>query len=155
MAIGIEAILNAVQSHYLESGLFDRVNGHEPKTAPVSTGLSAAVWLGPVTAVARYSGLAVTSASVGIVSRLFTTVQREPADAIDPMIGNAVDVMFGRFMGDLTLGATVTSLDIFGFAGNPANAEPGYIQYDDGANVQRIFTIIIRALVADVWDQAP
>src|SRR6188474_2379340 len=124
MDLNIPLILGAVRSHCMATGMFDKVSGYEPKTTPAPTGLAAGVWLGSIAPVARYSGLAVTSAAIGIVIRLYTTAQREPADATEPLMGNAINVLMTRLMADLELDGTVTSLDVFGFAGNPANAEP-------------------------------
>jgi hypothetical protein len=156
MDLDVNAILGAMRSHCMASGMFNKVDGHEPKTTPVpDTGLAAAVWLGAISPTSRYSGLAVTSAMVTVVTRLFTPASREPADTVDPYIGGAVATLMTRLMLDLTLGDTCTSIDVFGFAGNPTNAEPMYVQYDDSAVVLRSFTIITRALVADCWEQAP
>jgi hypothetical protein len=155
MDLDIKATLSAVRSHCMASGLFDTVNGHQPKTTPAPTGLAAAVWLGPIRAVPRASGLAVTSAAVTLIVAIYKSAQVEPADTIEPAMGHAVGTMIGRLMGDLTLGDTVTSLDPLGMVGAPVVADPTYHQYDDGASLQRVFTITIPALVADCWEQAP
>jgi hypothetical protein len=154
MAIGTDALLNAMQSHCLATGLFEKVNGHEPKVTPAPTGLSAACWIGAISPTARASGLAITAAAVTLITRLYTNAQAEPADAIDPSMGRAVDVLMTALMGDFTLGGNCMSLDVFGYAGNPMTSEAGYIQYDDGAAKMRVFTIIARAVVPDAWEQA-
>ncbi|MFD6619983.1 hypothetical protein ACFWFB_32600, partial [Streptomyces albidoflavus] len=53
-------ILDGVESHAAASGWFERVNGHEPKSAPTTGGLTAAVWIDSIAPVLS-SGLASTT----------------------------------------------------------------------------------------------
>ena len=83
------ATINALESHLLATGLFRRVNTHEPKNAP-DTGLTAALIVSEINP-SQSSGLASTSALVVYQARLYLGMLNEPQDGIDPTIMVAVD----------------------------------------------------------------
>ena len=88
------------------SGLFDRVNLHEPKNAP-GGGLTAAVWADTMGPIPAASGLASTSGRVVLKVRTYTNMMSEPQDAIDPAMLRAVDILLTAYSGDFTLGGLV------------------------------------------------
>ena len=151
MAINATGILDSILSHALASGLFERVNGHEPKSAP-GNGLSAAVWLdsiGPVVS----SGLAATSARLAVNVRLYTAMLADPQDAIDPNLIAAVDTLMTAYSGDFDLGGNVRNVDLLGQAGTPLSAQAGYLNQD--GKLFRAMTILLPLIVNDVWEQVP
>jgi len=151
MAINATGILDSILSHALASGLFERVNGHEPKSAP-GNGLSAAVWLdsiGPVVS----SGLAATSARLAVNVRLYTAMLADPQDAIDPNLIAAVDTLMTACSGDFDLGGNVRNVDLLGQAGTPLSAQAGYLNQD--GKLFRVMTILLPLIVNDVWEQVP
>jgi hypothetical protein len=149
MALDVDGITDALVSHALASGWFERVNGHEPKNQP-GNGLSAAVWaarVGPVLS----SGLASTSAVVTFNIRLYTPMIQEPQDAIDPTMLNALSALLAAYGGDFTLGGLVREVDLLGANGAALSAEAGYLTQDQ--RQFRVFTITAPLIVNDAWDQ--
>jgi hypothetical protein len=151
VAFGAVDVFNVIQSHALASGLFERVNTHEPKNAP-GNGLTCAVWAQSVTAV-NSSGLASNTAQVVFMVRVYSTMLQEPQDAIDPYLLNAVDVLYATYLGDFTLGDTVRCIDVRGQAGVRMAAQAGYITQD--GNQYRVMTITLPVLINDAWDEVP
>lgn len=148
--INATGIINAAVSHAMASGLFDRVNGHEPKSAP-GAGLTAAVWVQRISPVQANSGLASTSARVELTVQLYTSMLAEPADMIDPNLLTACATLMGAYSGDFTLGDLVECVDLLGMAGEPMQAKAGYLQQDN--KLYRIMAITLPVIVADAWDQ--
>ena len=151
MALDITGILDAVVSHAMACGHFERVNQHEPENPP-GAGLTAAVWADRVTPV-RSSGLASVSTLLVFNVRLFTSMQSDPADAIDPAMLAAVDTLCAAYAGDFTLGGLVRQVDLLGSAGQPLDIRAGYIP-QDGA-LYRVLTISLPVIVNDLWTEAP
>ena len=150
MSFDVSGLFNAVESHAAASGLFERVNTHEPKNAP-GNGLTAAVWVDRVWPV-RSSGLASTSALVVLMVRIFTNMISEPQDAIDPNITAAVGVLFDAYSGDFELGGTARQVDLLGQTGTPLSAQAGYVEQDH--KLFRVITITVPIIVNDAHTQA-
>ncbi len=150
MSLNGNAILNAVASHALTLGLFERVNQHEPHSAPGS-GMTCAIWIDVLRADPRHSGLAVTSAHLVLRVRIYSSAIQEPADAIDPQIIDAVDQLWDAYIGDFTLGELVMEVDVLGAAGIRLEAQAGYITQD--GKQMRVMTITLPILVSDVWEE--
>ncbi|MFD9256928.1 hypothetical protein [Streptomyces sp. NPDC059538] len=151
MTLDVRGILDAVVSHAMASGHFEQVNGHEPTNAP-SQGLTAAVWTDSVQAV-RSSGLDSTTALIAFNVRLYTSVQSEPADAVDPALIDAVDVLCAAYVDDFTFGGLVRSIDVLGQHSQGLLVRAGYLQ-QSGA-VFRVMTITLPVIVNDLWRQTP
>jgi len=144
------AILDPLVSHALASGLFERVNQHEPKSAP-HTGLTAALWgdrIGPVPA---GSGLARTTGRIVFNLRIYQNMLSEPQDAIEPGMLSAVDALMTAYSGDFQLGGNVRNIDLLGAAGIPLEAQAGYITQD--GRLYRVYTLTVPAIVDDLWEQ--
>lgn len=152
MALDTTTLLNAVVSHALSSGLFERVNQHEPKSAPGS-GVSAAVWVQDIAPVARDSGLAATSGRVELTLRIYTSMLSEPADAIDPNIVGAVDVLMTAYSGDFELGGNIKHVDLLGAHGRALSARAGYLNQDN--KLYRIMDLTLPLIINDIWSQSP
>lgn len=147
-----KGIFVAMKDHALESGLFERVNGHEPKNAP-GLGLNAAVWANRIQPLAMRSGLDVVSIVCVMNIQIYSSMMAEPQDSIDPNIMNAVGVLLGAYAGDFMLGGLVDNVDIFGATGFQLGAQAGYLDMDN--RKFRIMTITVPLVINDVWDEAP
>lgn len=151
MTIGYQAIVDTVTSHAQASGLFDAVNGHEPRSAP-GTGLTCAVWVNSIHPV-RTSGLNKVSIRLELQVRIYLPTRPEYGDRIDPKIVDAVDVLTAAYIGDFTLGDNCRGIDIFGSDGNSLRAIPGYVVQDNAQ--YRVFDIFVPVIINDVWTEAP
>jgi hypothetical protein len=149
MTLNITGILDGVVSHAMASGHFEQVNGHEAANAP-SHGLTAAVWTDSIQAI-RSSGLASTTALLVFNVRIYTSIQSEPADAIDPSMISAVDDLCAAYIGDFTLDGLVRQIDVLGAHGQPLLVRAGYIQ-QSGA-IFRVMTITLPIISNDLWEQ--
>ncbi|TDC63879.1 hypothetical protein E1258_09545 [Micromonospora sp. KC207] len=152
MALNTQPILDAVVSHALASGHFERVNAHEPTSAP-GNGLSAAVWVDATEPARGASGLAATTARLTLNVRLYTSMLSEPADAIDPRLMAAHDALMTAYSADFTLGDLARCVDLLGQSGVPLSSRAGYLQQD--SRLLRVITITLPVLVNDVWEQTP
>lgn len=151
MPLDATGILAAVQSHAMASGLFESVNGHEPKNAPAN-GLSAAIWvesIGP----ARSSGLASTSGRIILNVRIYTNMIQEPQDMIDPSMVSAVDTLLAAYSGNFSLSGKIKNVDLLGAAGASLSVTAGYINQD--GKLFRVMTISLPLIINDLWTQAP
>ena len=150
MTLDSAALFSAMESHALESGLFEAVNGHEPKSAPGS-GLTAAVWCQEIGPAAGASGLNSTTGLLLFNLRIFQNMLSEPQDAIDPTVMTAVDVLFAAYSGDFELGGLVKTVDLLGIHGTTLSAKAGY-QNQDG-KLFRIMNLTIPLVINDLWEQ--
>lgn len=147
--VGAQGLVDALLSHALASGRFDRVNGHEPKTPP-GNGLTAALWaqrMVPVTS----SGLGTTSLLFVAQLRIYSNMLQEPQDAIDPNVCGAADDLLARYTGAFTLGGLVRQVDLLGAYGTPLEAVAGYITIQQ--TLYRCMTLTLPLLVNDAYDQ--
>jgi hypothetical protein len=152
MSLDIRTILAAVESHALQLGFFQTVNGHEPKTAP-QNGLTCAVWVEQIGPARGGSGLIATSARLALFVRLYTPMVQQPEDAIDPDMMTALDALMAAYSGDFTLGDIVREVDLLGAYGDPLSARAGYLT-TSGAEY-RVLTITLPLIINDLWTEAP
>lgn len=154
MTLGAVTILDTLVSHAMSLGLFERVNGHEPVNPP-STGLTCAIWADIVDIPLAGSGLASSDARVIFKVRIFTSMLQEPLDAIDPVMLDAIDVLWTAYIGDFTLGGSVRLVDIRGQAGVRLTAQAGYLDVPDGGPRMRVMTITLPVIINEAWMEAP
>ncbi len=149
-----QQIYDAVLDHALASGLFESVNGAEPKSAP-GRGLSAALWADAIDPFPGTSGLALTTVRLALNLRVFSDFKSQPQDAIDPNVLSAVSFLMAAYSGDFTLGGLLDEqgVDLLGRAGQPLSARAGYIDQDN--KIFRVMTILLPLIVPDCWEQAP
>jgi hypothetical protein len=152
MTLAINDIVSAVTSHAMASGLFEQVNGHEPKNPP-GNGLSAAVWVERIRPARTSSGLSSTSGYLQLSIRLYSNLLSQPEDWIDPALTAAVDALMSAYSGDFTLGGLVRSVDLLGAEGESLEAASGYLAVSEGEF--RVFTITLPLIINDLWEQAP
>lgn len=149
--IDIQDILDAVVSHAQTTGYFDRVNSHEPKSAP-GNGLTCAVWVQAVEPARGTSGLSQTSVRLTLNVRLYSSMLQEPQDAIDPNMVMATDALMDNYSGEFLLGIDqVRSVDLLGYSGTPMRADAGYLSIDN--RMMRVMTITVPLVLNDVWEQ--
>jgi hypothetical protein len=151
MSLDASGILDAVVSHAAASGYFDRVNTHEPKSAP-GNGLSAAVWVQNLGPAVGASGLQSTSGLLVVNLRVYQNMISEPQDAIDPNVLTAVDALMAAYSGDFQLGGDVRNIDLLGQVSDGLSAQAGYLEQDH--KMYRVMTISIPMIINDIWDQA-
>ncbi len=150
MSLDITALMNALESHALASGVFEQVVGHELIAAPGS-GITAALWpqrLRPV----QTSGLASTSIRVEFTLRVYSSALQQPADGIDPAVVDAVGALLVAYSGDFELGGTAREVDLLGNTGEPLSATAGWLPMADGT--YRVMDLLIPVVVNDVFTQA-
>jgi hypothetical protein len=145
-------IIDALVSHAARLGRLERVNGHEPKSAP-GRGLSAAIWADRIAAVPATSGLRTTSALVVMNVRLYSNMLQEPQDAIDPNLVACADELMAAYSGDFELGGLVQAVDLLGRTGTALAAQAGYISQDN--RLYRVITITVPLIINDAWEQVP
>jgi hypothetical protein len=150
--VNITGIFNALVSHGMSTGLFERVNQHEPKNAP-GNGLTMAVWLDRVTHASGSSGLNNTTGLLVFSVRVFSNMVAEPQDDIDPTLLTAIDALFTAYSGDFELGGLVRDVDLMGQHGAPLEAAFGYVPIDN--KMYRVGTIVVPLVVNDAWAQSP
>jgi len=151
VAIDILGFTDAAMSHTMATGRFERVNGHEPKNAPPTGGLTGAVWTDRIIPIRGRSGLDSVTAVVVLNVRIYASAVSEPADAIDPEMVAAADDVVRAFIGDFTLGGTVSNVDIFGAHGQALDVRAGYLT-QDGVPF-RVLTIWLPCVVNDLWTE--
>ncbi len=150
MSIGISALIDALTSHAAAAGVFDTVQGHEPKSAP-GNGLTYAVFMSAMGPARGGSGLAATSARVELTGRIYQPFVTQPEDLIDPNVIDAVDLLFAAYSGDFALGGNARSVDLLGAYGTALSGRAGYQTLDK--TVYRVFDITIPIIVNDAWTQ--
>lgn len=149
------SLFDQLVSHALSTGLFEQVNGHEPKSAPTPGGLSAAFWADRIIPAPNRSGLAATTALIVFNCRVYGSMTAEPADDIDPRMMYAVTTLVGAYVGAFAFGGAVSGvqgIDVRGMAGIPLAAEAGYLEQD--RRLFRVMVITVPVIVNDMWDEA-
>ena len=146
------AFTDALVSHAAASGFFDRVNKHEPKSAP-GNGLTAAVWFQKVTSFPAGSGLAETAGLLEFTLRIYLNMLSEPQDYIDPHVLEATDAMLAAYSGDFQLDGLIRNVDLLGESGTRLEARSGYLDIDK--TKFRVVDVTIPLIVSAAWTQTP
>ena len=144
------AILDVPRSHAMASGVFENVEGHEPKNGP-KNGITAATWVQDIAPLGEASGLTSTSGLLVLMFRIYQNFLAEPPDAIDPNMLTAADVMMTALSGDFTLGGTVRNIDLLGEFSEGLRGRAGYLNQD--SKVYRVMDISIPVVINDLWTQ--
>ncbi len=152
MSLDIQPILDALVSHAAATGHFERVNQHEPKSAP-GNGLTAALWSQTIAPAIGASGLDSTTIRIEFALRIFQNMLMQPQDAIDPRVLAATSALMTAYSGDLELGGLVRDVDLLGTHGAPLSAQAGYVPIDN--KMFRVMTITIPLIINDVFEQEP
>lgn len=153
MAIAARDLITRLTDHARASGIFDRVNEHEPKNKP-GRGLTCALWLDRLEPARARSGLNSTSARVVFKVRIYTNMLQSPQDEIDSSVLDATDKMMEAYSNNFELGDDDRWIDLMGATqGAPLQAESGYINIDN--MTYRVITITVPVIVNDAWTQSP
>ncbi len=150
MSLNTAAIFNAIESHLLATGLFHRVNTHEPKSAPQDPLVASLTWARTLP-VPTGSGLAATTAVTVYLIRIYNNMLSEPQNAIDPTVLAASDAVMGDLSGDFELGGNVRNIDLLGQTGAQLSAQAGYITVDN--TMFRTSDIEVPVIINDAWTQ--
>jgi hypothetical protein len=153
-----QAIVDALASHAASLGAFERVNEHEPESPP-GLGLTAAVWADYLGPAPSGSGLSATTGLLIMNVRAYSSMNAEPADAIDPNLLRAVWALMAAYSGDFTLGIVDAAgdpaawIDLLGQTRSRLEARAGYLNQD--AHTYRVMTLTVPIVIVDLWTQAP
>jgi hypothetical protein len=150
--LDVLALTTSMQSHLLLLGCFDRVNNHEPKSAPAS-GVTASTWFDGQSPARGRSGLASTTARVDWRTRLYKNMLSDPQDDIDVELVKALDLVMGSYSGDFTLGGLIAYIDLLGETGDPLRSRAGNVNQD--GTLFRVIDLFVPMIVNDLWTQAP
>lgn len=150
MSLNSKAIIAAAESHALKLGVFDRVNKHEPKSAP-GNGVSLAIWAQNLRPIPLRSGLAATAARLELSERVYINMLKDPQDDIDPAILDATDLLVNAYTGDFELGGLISNVDLLGAHGDPLQADAGYLEQD--GKLYRVMVITLPLIINDLWTQ--
>lgn len=148
------ALSDALISHAQTLGIFDSVNGHEPRRAP-GHGLTFSIWLQTVRPFAARSGLAVTSAALIYNARVYIPV---PADwngleELDPHLSDATCALIASYSADFTLDGLVSYVDLLGSTGVQfgLGGEAAYLEQD--GTLYRVMTLVVPLVLMNVFTQ--
>lgn len=144
------AFTDALVSHAMTLGVFDRVNKHEPKSAP-GTGLTASIWFLTIRPDRQSSGLDHTSVWLTMMLRIYLPMLEEPQDMIDDRIVNAVDVLLAAYSGDFTLDGLIREVDLLGQSGTGLSVQSGYLDID--RMKMRVVDVTIPLGINDAYAQ--
>jgi len=147
-----QGLFNALVSHGMASGLFERVSSHEPKNAP-GNGYSMFVYLDRIVPAASASGLNSTTGLVIFTVEIRASFTSKPEDDIDPNLLAAVDTMFTAYSGDFEMGGLIRNVDLLGQFGVPLMADFGYKEQDK--MMYRTAVLTVPLVVNDLWSQSP
>ncbi|MGD2042048.1 MAG: hypothetical protein PVJ28_00240 [Acidimicrobiia bacterium] len=150
---GIVDIFDRAVSHAAATGLFDRVNTHEPKSPP-GNGVTCAIWVQNLKPSPGNSGLAATSGYLELRVRLHTNMLQQPEDAIDPNMLTAAITLMGKYSGDFRLSETVKNVDLLGSDGPGLSLTAGYVRVaGQGNQLMRVMDIVLPVIINDLWAQ--
>lgn len=140
------ALSEAIKSHAMTLGLFERqVITHAPLSTP-GNGLSCYIELGPVVPVVS-SGLAAVSIEVTYMIHVLSSMNQKPVDKVDADMLGAVSLLMNAYAGAFTLGGLVREVNIFG----GLKADLGYMLFE--GKPFRSAEIILPVVVNDAWPE--
>lgn len=150
LATVFEDVTDIAVSHIQALGVFEAVNGHEPKSSP-GTGITCAVWVDSLQPDPTTSGVNASAGLLVLNARIYTSMTQQPEDAIDPAVLRACGRVIEAFSTDLTFEGLLLSVDPFGMAGVRMEARAGYLNHSGG--MYRVMTITIPLIIDALWPQ--
>lgn len=138
-------------------GIFDSVQGHEPKAAPSDHGLHLAMHGVRITPVPEVSGAGTVSVRLEFQLGVMTNMLGEPQDGIEPEVMGAAGMLMAALAGGFTLHGEAMAVDLLGAYGEGLRAEAGYVSIGggqgDGAGTRlfRIMNVFVPVILADCW----
>lgn len=149
-AAAVNDLFAEVVSRAQALGVFERVNGHEPKSAP-GKGLSCSFTALSWEPFPGGSGLAATSGVMVFTARIFSSFLAKPEDQIDPNLLAAAAALTGVYSDGFTLGGTVRNVDLLGESGQRLEGKLAYVEQD--GKLFRIFDLTIPVIISDMFIQ--
>jgi hypothetical protein len=143
----------------LETGRFESVNQHEPKSAPSIPGMTLAIFHDDATPIQARSGLATTSVRVLFRHRIYRNMLGLPEDMIEPQMLAASLSICNAYTSQFTLGGRVAELDLLGAypgqggGGLGLSERSGYIDID--RSKYRTNDLWVAVVINDLFTQAP
>lgn len=153
MAIPYREITEELISVAQRTGLYETVNGFEPKNA-LGSGLHCSVFYMGKRPTQR-SGLGSTSVVARWVIQSEMDMKHEPEGEIDILLCEANDAIWAALHGNFKLDITgVRGLDLLGSDGDPMTDESGYVPRESGGKMYRVIGTIVPVIINDAFDQA-
>lgn len=138
----------------LQPGVFARVNGHEPRSAPGAQS-SCSFWISNIRPFPRRSPLNKVSGLVVVSGRIYrasTGANEQELDAIDPELTTAACTLMAAYSGGFTLGGQVAAVDLLGQSGTALEAQAAYVPMEN--KQYRVMELTIPSLIDDMWTEA-
>lgn len=151
-ALDVIGLRNVLLSAAASTGLFGRIEGHEPKAKP-GNGVYCALWVSEIAPAISGSGLNATAIRLEYSMRIGTNMLTEPQDDIDPKVLQATAALILALSGDFQLSGYADWIDLLGARGAPLAARAGYLN-QDGA-LYRVMVLTIPIIIDDVFAQTP
>jgi hypothetical protein len=148
---GIKNIMAEMESLAKQTGLFDSISKHEPKSAP-GNNLYCSIWVAYVGPARGQSGLNMTTGLLRFNARVYRNFISKPEDDIDSDVTFAALTLMDKFSNEFALGGLVREVDLLGFTGPPLEANAGYLTIDN--KMYRVMLVNIPMVVNDLWTQA-
>lgn len=148
---GVKTIFNTMQDQALQTGLFQTVNNHEPKSAPMAD-LHCAIYVAYLGPCPGQSGLAATTGLLRFNARVYKSFIQDIEDEIDPSITWASLTLMDLFSNDYSLGGNVREIDLLGQSGSKLEAMAGYLTIAN--KIYRVMTVNVPIIMNDLWTQA-
>jgi hypothetical protein len=146
--IDCKGILDALSTFAMNSGYFELVINHEPRSTPqLEDQFVLSLTSGSLMPV-QASGLNSISYRWQIDGRIYANADSEPADSIDPALVTAATSFLTSLAGGFSLGERLRMIDFYGAHGEQLTAQPGYYTYGD--ETFRTMDIVIPLILNDV-----
>ncbi|TMC47637.1 MAG: hypothetical protein E6J20_19410 [Chloroflexi bacterium] len=152
MAFDFQGLVDAVASYAGQTGEFERVATHEPKSKP-GNGMTCSIWYDEIAPVAGASGLSSVSGLITLMMRPQMPFLTQPADQTDPLIMRAVAALMTLFAGGFTMGGIVRNVDLLGEHSQGLRAKAGYLNQD--GTIYRVLDVMLPLIVNDLFPEAP
>lgn len=151
----ILAIYEALKSTAQALGVFDRVNGAEPRNPP-GRGLTCSVMFDQFGPAIRRGGLAATAGYLEFAIRIETPRNKTDPEQTDRDLINAIVQLVGAYSADFELanvtGALDGNIDLLGAGGTALRAKGGWDT--SGETPYRVADISLALTLNDVFPQA-
>lgn len=151
MALDPAPIFDAAITHAQTLGVFEQVAGHPAEVSP-GYGMVCDLAFADM-ATANTSGLANTAVRIEFAYTLYTALEQEPADQVDPQVLTAVGLLWAAIIADFTLGGLVRQVDVRGAHGERMRARGIYATVA-GVKVRAV-AVSVPVIVDGAFPEAP
>lgn len=151
----VQAIISAIMTKGQSLGIFDSVQGHEPKSAPNAYGLHLTMHAASMTPIPEVSGQGAISVRVEFQLRILTNMLAEPQDGIEPEVMGAAGALMSTLADGFTLGGEAMAVDLLGAYGEGLRATAGYMTIGGGQSDRgtmfRTMDVFVPVILDDCW----